>query len=82
MFCGSEMPLIANGSVTLTAFCMGFFVSFFASLALKLFTPIIDAGAFLAGKVSTKRGTLGFRLAATAFQAVMMGTCMSLLMNW
>lgn len=77
-----EMPLIATGNVTLTAFCTGFLVSFFASLALKLFTPIIDAGFFLARKVGAKQGTLGFRIAATAFQAVMMGTCMSLLMNW
>ena len=77
-----EMPLIANGSVTLSAFCSGFLVSFFASLALKLFTPIIAAGAFLAGELGVPRRTVAFRIAATACQAVMMGTCMSLLMNW
>lgn len=77
-----EMPLIANGSVTLNAFCTGFLVSFFASLALKLFTPIIDAGGFLARSLGAKPGTIRFRITATACQAVMMGTCMSLLMNW
>ena len=77
-----EMPLLATGSVTLVGFCTGFLVSFFASLALKLFTPIISVGQLLAEKAGTKRGTLGFRIASTAVQAVMMGTCMSLLMNW
>lgn len=77
-----EMPLLATGSVTLASFCTGFMVSFFASMALKLFTPIIDAGQFLAEKVGAKRGNISFRVLSTAFQAVMMGTCMSLLMNW
>ena len=77
-----EMPLIATGKVTLAAFCSGFLVSFFASLALKLFTPIIDIGLSFARKVGAKQGTLGFRIASTALQTLMMGTCMSLLMNW
>lgn len=77
-----EMPLLAKGSVGLADFCTGFAVSFFASLALKLLTPIIDLGQTLAEKAGARRRTLWFRILSTAFQAVMMGTCMSLLMTW
>ena len=68
-----EMPLIANGSVTLNAFCTGFLVSFFASLALKLFTPIIDAGGFLARKLGAKPGKFDIHAMSTAEKHLPLG---------
>lgn len=76
------MPLIANGAIRWFDFWTGFLISFFASLALKLLTPVIEIGQYLAEKLGVRPRTLSYRLLSTVFLALMMGTAMSLLMTW
>lgn len=76
------MQLIANGRVRFYDFWTGFLISFFASLALKLITPIIEAGQYLAERMGAVPRTIRYQLTSTVFLALMMGTVMSLLMTW
>lgn len=76
------MQLIASGRVRFYDFWTGFLISFFASLALKLITPIIEAGQYLAERMGAVPHTIRYQLTSTIFLALMMGTVMSLLMTW
>ncbi|MCD7805807.1 MAG: DUF2798 domain-containing protein [Lachnospiraceae bacterium] len=75
------MPILNGRSLTLNGFCTGFVVSFFTSLALKLFTPLIPLSGKLADWSGAPKGTNASQLVSTLLMAACMATIMSLVMT-
>lgn len=78
----AALPLLSTGHVTLEGYFSEYIVSFFLSLFIKLFTPVLPLGEKFSDYCQAKEGTLGRQLNTTLVTALMLSFVMSLAMTW